>query len=172
MGSGGLLVLDDSDCMVDISRYFLTFTQNQSCGKCTHCRIGTRHMLNLLNKICAGQGQQADLNQLEELALQTQNGSLCGLGKTAPNPVISTLKYFRQEYLAHLDGRCPAKKCRDLITYQINDACTGCTICAQKCPTAAIPFEPYQKHAIIQEECIKCDNCFQVCPHQAVEIVS
>ncbi len=172
MGSGGLLVLDESDCMVDIAKYFLTFTQNQSCGKCTHCRIGTRHMLNLLEKICSGKGQKADLDQLEELALQTKSGSLCGLGKTAPNPVISTLKYFREEYEAHLSGICPAKKCRDLITYTINDKCIGCTICAQKCPTDAIPYKPYEVHEIIQEECIKCDNCFQVCPHDAVEIIS
>ena len=172
MGSGGLLVLDESDCMVDISRYFLSFTQNQSCGKCTHCRIGTRHMLNLLEKICAGKGQNADLEKLEELAEQTKNGSLCGLGKTAPNPVLSTLKYFREEYEAHLKGVCPAKKCRELITYTINDKCIGCTICAQKCPANAIPYKPYEKHEIIQTECIKCDTCFQVCPHEAVEIIS
>jgi NADH-quinone oxidoreductase subunit F len=172
MGSGGLLVLDESDCMVDLSKYFLTFTQNQSCGKCTHCRIGTRHMLNLLEKICAGKGQKTDLEKLEELAEQTKIGSLCGLGKTAPNPVLSTLKYFREEYEAHIAGICPAKKCRDLITYTINDKCIGCTICAQRCPTDAIPYQPYEKHQIIQEECIKCDNCLQVCPHDAVEIIS
>jgi NADH:ubiquinone oxidoreductase subunit F (NADH-binding)/NADH:ubiquinone oxidoreductase subunit E/Pyruvate/2-oxoacid:ferredoxin oxidoreductase delta subunit len=172
MGSGGLLVLDESDCMVDISRYFLSFTQNQSCGKCTHCRIGTRHMLNLLEKICAGKGQNADLEKLEELAEQTKRGSLCGLGKTAPNPVISTLKYFREEYEAHLRGVCPAKKCRELITYTINDKCIGCTICAQKCPTDAIPYKPYEMHEIIQPECIKCGTCYQVCPHEAVEIIS
>jgi NADH:ubiquinone oxidoreductase subunit F (NADH-binding)/NAD-dependent dihydropyrimidine dehydrogenase PreA subunit len=172
MGSGGLLVLDESDCMVDLSKYFLSFTQNQSCGKCTHCRIGTRHMLNLLEKICAGKGQKADLVKLEELAEQTKIGSLCGLGKTAPNPVLSTLKYFRGEYEAHIAGVCPAKKCRDLIKYTINDKCIGCTICAQRCPTDAIPYLPYEKHEIIQEECIKCDNCLQVCPHDAVEIIS
>jgi len=171
MGSGGLLVMDETDCMVDISRYFLNFTCNQSCGKCTHCRIGTRHMLDLLEKLCSGQGQKGDLEKLEALANQTKNGSLCGLGKTAPNPVLSTLTYFREEYEAHLRGECPAKKCQELITYSINDKCIGCTICAQKCPTDAIPYTPYEQHEIIQEDCTKCDTCFQVCPHDAVEII-
>ena len=126
----------------------------------------------LLEKICSGKGQKADLDKLEELAQQTKSGSLCGLGRTAPNPVISTLNYFREEYEAHLNGVCPARKCRELISYKINEKCIGCTICAQKCPTAAIPFKPYEQHEIIQDECIKCDNCFQVCPHDAVEIIS
>jgi NADH-quinone oxidoreductase subunit F len=171
MGSGGLLVMDDSDCMVDIARYFLSFTVDQSCGKCTFCRIGTRHMLDILEKLCAGQGVADDLIKLEELAEKTKLGSLCGLGKTAPNPVLSTLKYFRKEYEAHIDGQCPAKKCQALIRYEITDDCIGCTICAQKCPTDAIPLTPYQKHEIIQDDCTKCDTCLQVCPVGAVVLV-
>ena len=171
MGSGGLLVMDESDCMVDIARYFLTFTFDQSCGKCTFCRIGTKHMLEILERLCAGEGKADDLDKLEALAEKTKMGSLCGLGKTAPNPVLTTLKYFREEYEAHLEGRCPAKTCEDLIRYEITDACIGCTICAQKCPTDAIPLKPYERHEIIQEECTKCDTCLQVCPVGAVRIV-
>ncbi len=171
MGSGGLLVMDDSDCMVEIARYFVNFTCNQSCGKCTHCRIGTHRMLEILERLCRGEGKKDDLVKLEELARQTQQGSLCGLGKTAPNPVLSTLTYFREEYEAHLEGRCPAMSCQALITYTITDNCIGCTICAQKCPTDAIPAIPYQMHEIIQEKCTKCDTCRQVCPHDAVEII-
>jgi NADH-quinone oxidoreductase subunit F len=171
MGSGGLLVMDDSDCMVDIARYFLTFTFDQSCGKCTYCRIGTKHMMSILETLCAGEGKAGDLEKLEELAEKTKLGSLCGLGKTAPNPVLSTLKYFRHEYEAHLKGICPAKKCEALIKYNITENCIGCTICAQKCPTDAIPLTPYKKHKIIQADCTKCDTCLQVCPAGAVEII-
>jgi NADH-quinone oxidoreductase subunit F len=170
MGSGGLLVLDETDCMVDIARYFLSFTFNQSCGKCTYCRIGIRHMLDILERLCAGKGNKGDLEKLQELAVKTKQGSLCGLGKTAPNPILSTLTYFREEYEAHVNGICPTKKCKNLITYTITDACIGCTICAQKCPVNAIPITPYAQHEIIQEECTKCDTCFQVCPHDAVEL--
>ncbi|MBN1561616.1 4Fe-4S dicluster domain-containing protein, partial [candidate division KSB1 bacterium] len=170
MGSGGLLVMDESDCMVDIARYFLTFTFDQSCGKCTFCRIGTKHMLEILEKLCAGKGVAGDLEKLQDLAEKTRIGSLCGLGKTAPNPVLSALKYFRDEYEAHLDGRCPAKKCRALIRYEITDDCIGCTICAQKCPVNAIPMLPYQKHEIVQADCTKCDTCLQVCPVGAVRV--
>jgi NADH:ubiquinone oxidoreductase subunit F (NADH-binding)/NADH:ubiquinone oxidoreductase subunit E/(2Fe-2S) ferredoxin/Pyruvate/2-oxoacid:ferredoxin oxidoreductase delta subunit len=172
MGSGGLLVMDDTDCMVDIARYFLTFTCDQSCGKCTHCRIGTRRMLDILEKLCRGEAKKDDLGKLEELAYQTRDGSLCGLGKTAPNPVLTTLIHFREEYEAHLDGICPAGKCQELINYHITEDCIGCTICAQKCPVDAIPAVPYQTHEIIQEKCTKCDICRQVCPHDTVEIVS
>jgi len=170
MGSGGLLVMDETDCMVDIARYFLTFTCSQSCGKCTFCRIGTRHMLHILEKISAGRGKEEDLDKLEQIALQTRQGSLCGLGRTAPNPVLTTLKYFREEYEAHLQGTCPARRCKDLITYTITDRCIGCTICAQKCPAGAIPLIPYQQHKIHQDSCIKCGTCRQVCPSEAVEV--
>ncbi|HLH57150.1 MAG TPA: NADH-ubiquinone oxidoreductase-F iron-sulfur binding region domain-containing protein, partial [Verrucomicrobiae bacterium] len=170
MGSGGLVVLDDSACMVDIARYFLRFTQDQSCGKCTFCRIGTRRMLDILDRLCAGKGQRADLAQLEFLAGQVGAGSLCGLGKTAPNPVLSTLRYFREEYEAHIDGRCPAGKCAALIQYRVLDHCTGCTICAQRCPVDAIAMTPYVKHSINLELCTRCDTCRQACPHNAIEV--
>jgi NADH:ubiquinone oxidoreductase subunit F (NADH-binding)/NADH:ubiquinone oxidoreductase subunit E/NAD-dependent dihydropyrimidine dehydrogenase PreA subunit len=168
MGSGGLIVLDETDCMVDIAKYFLSFTQDQSCGKCTFCRIGTRRMLDILEKIINGQGTENDLDVLEQLAISTNRGSICNLGRTAPNPVLSTLKYFKHEYEAHIQGKCPSGKCKSLIHYQISDSCIGCTICAQKCPSDAIKFEPYKKHEIIQDKCIKCDVCKQVCPEGAV----
>ena len=171
MGSGGLLVMDDQDCMVDIARYFLSFTQDQSCGKCTFCRVGTKRMLEILEKLCAGDGVLNDLDELEDLAAKVKVGSICGLGKTAPNPVLTTLTYFREEYLAHIEGRCPAGKCIELIKYSINDNCTGCTKCSQDCPVDAIPLTPYAMHEINQELCIKCDTCLQVCPDNAVEII-
>jgi NADH-quinone oxidoreductase subunit F len=170
MGSGGLVVLDDTDCMVDIARYFLAFTQSESCGKCTFCRIGTRRMLDILNRICRGRGSARDLEELENLAGWTKKGSLCGLGKSAPNPVLSTLRYFREEYEAHIHGKCPTGKCRDLIRYEINENCIGCTKCAQNCPVDAIPFTPYEVHVVDQEKCIKCDGCRQVCPEDAVTV--
>ncbi|MFH1918890.1 MAG: NADH-ubiquinone oxidoreductase-F iron-sulfur binding region domain-containing protein, partial [Planctomycetota bacterium] len=170
MGSGGLVVLDESDCMVDIARYFLRFTQDQSCGKCTLCRIGTRRMLDILDRIATGAGKQGDLETLEELARTVRAGSICGLGGTAPNPVLSTLRYFRSEYEAHLEGRCPAGKCKDLIAYRINDDCIGCTLCAQHCPVDAIPMTPYRKHTIDDETCTRCDTCRTVCPTGAVTV--
>lgn len=170
MGSGGLVVLDDTDCMVDIARYFLRFTQDQSCGKCTFCRVGTRRMLDLLEMICAGKGRKEHLGELEDLARSVGQGSLCGLGKTAPNPIVTTLRYFRDEYEAHLAGRCPAGKCQALIRYHINDHCTGCTICAQQCPVNAIPVNRYLRHEILQDLCTKCDTCRRVCPYDAVEV--
>ncbi len=170
MGSGGLVVLDESDCMVDIARYFLQFTQNQSCGKCTFCRIGTRRMLDILDRLCAGQGSETDLEELEYLGKMVKKASLCGLGKTAPNPVLSTLKYFRDEYEAHLEKRCPAGKCKALITYSITDDCIGCTLCAQHCPVQAIQIRPYEKHEIDQEKCVRCGTCKNVCPAEAVEV--
>jgi NADH-quinone oxidoreductase subunit F len=170
MGSGGLVVLDDSDCMVDIARYFLRFTQDQSCGKCTFCRIGTRRMLDILDRICTGAGKKGDLEDLEQLSLMVSAGSICGLGRTAPNPVLSTLRYFRQEYEAHLSGRCPAGKCKGLITYRVTDDCIGCTLCAQQCPVDAIAMTPYQKHHIDSQKCTRCDTCRQICPVQAVVV--
>ena len=172
MGSGGLVVLDDSDCMVDVARYFLTFTHKQSCGKCTFCRIGTKHMLDILVKLSEGKATMEDLSRLEELCYDVRNGSLCGLGKTAPNPVITGLRYFMEEYEAHVKGICPARKCRDLVQYTITDKCTGCTRCYQECPVGAISFRPYEKHEIDQSLCTKCDNCRVVCHDNAVEIIN
>jgi len=168
MGSGGLIVLDDTDCMVDIARFFLSFTQEESCGKCTFCRVGTKRMLDLLDNLTQGKGKPGDLEKLEKLAEWTKKGSLCGLGRTAPNPVLSTLKYFREEYEAHLNGVCPTGKCAALVQYSITDDCIGCTKCVQRCPVDAIPFAPHEKHVINTELCIKCDACRQVCPVNAV----
>ena len=170
MGSGGLVVLDDTDCMVDIARYFLSFTQNESCGKCTFCRVGTRRMLDILERITMGKGKPEDIEELEKLAEWTGKGSLCGLGKTAPNPVLSTLKYFRDEYMAHINGHCPTGKCTALITYSIKDNCIGCTKCVAECPVDAIPFTPHKIHSIDTTLCIKCDACRQICPEQAIEV--
>jgi NADH:ubiquinone oxidoreductase subunit F (NADH-binding)/NADH:ubiquinone oxidoreductase subunit E/Pyruvate/2-oxoacid:ferredoxin oxidoreductase delta subunit len=170
MGSGGLVVLDDTDCMVDIARYFLTFTQNEACGKCSFGRIGTKRMLEILEKITSGKGEEKDLENLEKLAEWTKKGSLCGLCRTAPNPILSTLRYFREEYEAHIRGECPAGKCKELIHYEITDDCIGCTLCAQDCPVDAIAFRPHEKHEVNQELCIQCDGCRQVCPENAVII--
>ena len=172
MGSGGLVVLDDTDCMVDMAKYFLTFTHKQSCGKCTFCRIGTKQMLDILSRLSEGKAELSEIDELERLCRYVKDGSLCGLGKTAPNPVITGLKYFREEYEAHARGYCPAKKCQDLLKYTITDKCTGCTKCFQECPVNAISFRPYEKHEIDQLLCTKCDNCRVVCPENAVEIVN
>ncbi|MDF1576340.1 MAG: NAD(P)H-dependent oxidoreductase subunit E [Bacteroidales bacterium] len=168
MGSGGLVVLDDTDCMVDIARYFLTFTQNESCGKCSFGRIGTKRMLEILEKITTGKGTEQDMENLEDLANWTKKGSLCALCGTAPNPILSTLRYFREEYEAHIRGECPAGKCKDLIKYEITDDCIGCTLCTQECPVDAIAFRPHEKHEVNNDLCIQCDGCRQVCPENAV----
>lgn len=170
MGSGGLVVLDETDCMVDIARYFLSFIQSESCGKCTFCRIGTKRMLDIMVKITEGKGSRMDLTELEKIAEWTVKGSLCNLGKTAPNPILSTLRYFREEYEAHINGVCPTGKCKSMVKYTINDNCIGCTLCSQKCPADAIPFTPLQKHEINQELCIKCDSCVQACPEMAIDV--
>jgi ferredoxin len=164
-------VLDDRDCIVDIARYFLQFTCEESCGKCTFCRIGTRRMLEILERLCAGHGRRGDLEALEELADRVRRTSLCGLGQTAPNPVLTALRYFRDEFEAHLhERRCPAGRCASLVTYVINDNCIGCTLCAQACPVDAIEARPYEVHVIEDAACVRCDACREVCEDDAVEV--
>jgi NADH:ubiquinone oxidoreductase subunit F (NADH-binding)/NADH:ubiquinone oxidoreductase subunit E/NAD-dependent dihydropyrimidine dehydrogenase PreA subunit len=170
MGSGGLVVLDETDCMVDMARYFLEFTQDQSCGKCTFCRVGTRRMLEILDRLCNGAGKADDLDQLESLAHQIIQGSLCALGGTAPNPVLSTLTHFRREYEAHVQGHCPAGKCKALVHYRVTDGCIGCTLCAQSCPTDAIELRPYREHEIDDEKCVRCGTCKAACPEDCIVV--
>ncbi|HHN94146.1 MAG TPA: 4Fe-4S dicluster domain-containing protein, partial [Anaerolineae bacterium] len=172
MGSGGMVVMDEETCMVDVARYFLGFTMAESCGKCTPCRDGTRHMYEILTRIVEGQGTPEDLDDLEEVAHWVKEASLCGLGQTAPNPVLSTLRYFRAEYEAHVqEKRCPAGVCRALIRLVIHaDRCTGCGLCKRECPVGAISGEPRQPHVIDQTVCIHCRICYDVCPVDAIEI--
>jgi len=173
MGSGGMIVMDEDTCMVDVAKYFLAFTNDESCGKCTSCREGSAALLEILTKICNGQGEEKDLEFLEELALAIKNASLCGLGQTLPNPVLSTLRYFKDEYIAHIkDKKCPAGVCKALITYSIDpDKCTGCGLCAKRCPQEAISGERKEAHVIDQSNCIKCGVCLEACKFHAVKVV-
>jgi NADH-quinone oxidoreductase subunit F len=169
MGSGGLVVMDETTCMVDVARFFLDFTQRESCGKCTFCRVGTKRMLEILTRITEGQGREGDIELLEQLAALVKNNSLCGLGQTASNPVQTTLKYFRGEYEAHITNRtCPAHQCRKLLTYSITEACNGCTACGRVCPSGAISGEKKQVHEIDHSKCIQCDECYKTCRFDAI----
>lgn len=170
MGSGGMVVMDEDSCMVDIARFFLNFTQNESCGKCTFCRVGTRRMLEILTRITEGKGEMEDIDKLEQLAVNIIKGSLCGLGQTAPNPVLTTLRYFRDEYIAHIvDKKCPAHSCTALLKYEINpETCVGCTACARKCPVNCISGAVKQVHTIDQSKCIKCGACYATCKFNAI----
>jgi NADH-quinone oxidoreductase subunit F len=172
MGSGGCVVMDETTCMVDVARYFLEFTVAESCGKCTPCREGNAQMLGILTRICGGEGQEGDIELLEELADAIADGSLCQLGKTAPNPVLTTLKYFRNEYEAHIkEKKCPAGACKPLISYAIaEESCTGCTACLKACPAGAITGEKKQVHVIDPDKCTKCGACYEVCKFDAVTV--
>ena len=172
MGSGGMVVMDDSTCMVEMARFFLDFTAKESCGKCVHCRLGTKRMLEILTRITEGNGKEEDIELLEELCLAIKDGALCGLGQTAPNPVLTTLKYFKNEYVEHIvDKKCKAHECTNLLRYEINtDLCRGCTLCAKKCPVDAISGTVKNPHIIDMDKCIKCGNCKTVCKFNAVEV--
>ncbi len=170
MGSGGMVVMDESTCMVGMAQFFLDFTTKESCGKCVHCRIGTKRMLEILNRIVKGEGKAGDIELLEELCCSIKDGALCGLGQTAPNPVLTTIKYFRNEYEAHInEKKCPAKACADLLSYTIiADKCRGCTLCSKKCPVNAISGSVKNPHSIDKSECIRCGACYSACKFDAI----
>jgi len=172
MGSGGMVVMDEDTCMVGMAKFFLDFTSKESCGKCVHCRIGTRRMLEILTRIVEGNGKEGDIELLEELCYTIKDGALCGLGQTAPNPVLTTIRYFRDEYEAHInEKRCPAAECADLLTYHIDpEKCKGCTMCAKKCPVGAISGQVKQPHEIDTDKCIKCGNCKLTCKFGAINV--
>jgi NAD-dependent dihydropyrimidine dehydrogenase PreA subunit len=165
-----LIVVDQDTCIVDMAKYFMTFTQQESCGKCVPCRVGTRHLVEILERICEGKAELSDLEKLEKLSETIKAGSLCQLGGTAPNPALSTLKYFRSEFIAHVkDKRCPAAVCKDLVIYRIvEDKCTGCQRCVGVCPTGAITGPRSEPHNLDQEKCIKCRSCYEICRFDAV----
>lgn len=173
MGSGGMIIMDEDTCMVDVARFYLDFTKDESCGKCTPCRIGTKRLLEMLDKITQGNGTIDDLERLEDLSVQIKNASLCALGQTAPNPILSTIRFFREEYMAHIiDKKCTSGVCKSLISYQIDaELCRGCSLCARKCPTDAISGELKEPYVIDTVACIKCGVCFDVCKFKAVAIV-
>ena len=169
VGSGGMIVMDETTCMVDMARYFLDFTRKESCGKCNYCRIGTKRMLEILERITRGEGKDGDIELLEELAYKVKDGAMCGLGQTAPNPVLTTIKYFRNEYEDHIyNKKCTAKSCKSLISFNITDDCRGCTACARKCPVGAISGEKKEKHVIDQDVCIRCGRCEENCKFDAI----
>ena len=170
MGSGGMIIMDEDNCMVDIAKFFMEFCVDESCGKCTPCRIGTKRMLEILNKITDGKGTLEDIQKLEELGNYIKDNALCGLGQTAPNPVLSTLHYFRDEYIAHVtEKKCIAGVCKALLSYVIDpDKCKGCTLCARQCPAKAITGTVKQPHVIDQEKCIKCGACMDACKFKAI----
>ena len=169
VGSGGMIVMDETTCMVDMARYFLDFTRKESCGKCNYCRIGTKRMLEILERITRGEGKDGDIELLEELAYKVKDGAMCGLGQTAPNPVLTTIKYFRNEYEDHIyNKKCTAASCKSLISFNITDDCRGCTACARKCPVGAISGEKKEKHVIDQDICIRCGRCEENCKFDAI----
>ena len=172
MGSGGMVVLSESSCMVDVARYFLSFTCQESCGKCTFCRVGIRRMLDILDRLCTGKGTMEDIDRLEELAISIKQMALCGLGKTAPNPVLSTLKYFRKEYEEHVQGICRTGTCKEMVKLEVTEACVGCTKCAKACPSDAIPYTPYERHHINMEQCVLCGLCIDECSYDAIRKVA
>ena len=172
MGSGGMVVLSESSCMVDVARYFLSFTCQESCGKCTFCRVGIRRMLDILDRLCTGKGTMEDIDKLEELAISIKQMALCGLGKTAPNPVLSTLKYFRKEYEEHVQGICRTGTCKEMVKLEVTEACVGCTKCAKACPSDAIPYTPYERHYINMEQCVLCGLCIDECSYDAIRKVA